>query len=126
MQTNNPDPRDPPGHLEREYVRPLLEVLKAHGNSASRAEAVKAVIEWMNLPRKEVEVLLNDGQSRVKTYITWARWYLVKSGYIDDSRRGIWTLTEKGQHASLSEQDVLEMMRGIDRHTRMLRRQRQR
>jgi restriction system protein len=43
------------------------------------------------------EEKLTNGTSRFDNQIHWARLYLADTGYIDRSRRGVWTLTEKGQ-----------------------------
>jgi len=43
-----------------------------------------------------------SGASKVLTDIAWARQYLVFAGYIDNSVRGKWTLTDKGYSAPMS------------------------
>jgi len=44
--------------------------------------------------------------------VHWARFYLVKAGYIDASRHGVWTLTEKASGLdTLSPQQAREIYR---------------
>jgi restriction system protein len=78
------------------FFKPIIEVLKETGGSGTVAEVIDHVIEKMMIPESEQEVTLKGGQSRVRNQIQWARFYLAQSGYIDSSKRGIWSLTEKG------------------------------
>jgi restriction system protein len=39
--------------------------------------------------------------------------YLVPSGHIDSSLRGVWRLTEKGQHENLESLDVSALFKGV-------------
>ncbi|MCB0062373.1 MAG: Mrr restriction system protein [Caldilineaceae bacterium] len=47
--------------------------------------------------------------------VAWARFYLVKAGYLDSSTRGVWSLTEKGHHATLTQPQALEIFKEIHR-----------
>ncbi len=82
---------------------PLLESLRAMGGSASAYEATDAVIERQKIPEKELEKTNKNGGSNVRNAIAWARLYLVHSGHIDSSARGVWRLTEKGMREDLSK-----------------------
>lgn len=96
------------------YLNPLLAVLKALGGSAKPSEAKAAVAEHLQLPDAVLDEQLESGQSRFENQVHWARYYLVRSGYIDSSRRGVWTLTEKGRRVdSLSEAAVAEIVQGV-------------
>lgn len=83
------------------YMIPLMQALREMGGSASAAEATDAVIERENVSEAELEKTLKNGHSRVRNQIAWARMYLVYSGHIDSSARGVWRLTEKGQQENL-------------------------
>lgn len=85
------------------YMLPLLKALRDMGGSASSSEATDAVIDRERVPESELEKTLKNGQSRVRNQIAWARMYLVYSGHIDSSARGIWSLTEKGLTDDLSK-----------------------
>jgi restriction system protein len=39
----------------------------------------------------------SNGRARFDNRVAWARFYLAKAGLIDASRRGVWSLTEKGR-----------------------------
>lgn len=95
------------------YILPILQVLREMGGSATAAEVTDGVIEREALPDELLEQTNKDGQSKVRNQIAWARMYLVHSGHIDSSTRGVWRLTEKGQHEELSRLDVSSLFKGV-------------
>jgi restriction system protein len=97
------------------FMSPLLEVLKALGGSARPAEAKEVVIAKLNIPDAELAAQLKSGESRVENQIAWARFYLVKAGFIDSSNRGVWTLTERGLRERLSAEDVLRTFKEVQK-----------
>jgi len=93
-----------------EFHWPVLCALKETGGSASIAEMVDRIAADMKLPDDVLAVPHGDGsQSEVEYRIAWARTYLKKVGAIDNSDRGIWTLTAKGR--SLTEKDAGDVVR---------------
>lgn len=92
---------------------PLIEVLKELGGSGTATEVTDLVIEKLCIPEKEQQETLKNGASRVRNQIAWARSYLVKSGFIDSSQRGVWSLTHKGLSANLTHQDVLTYFKTV-------------
>lgn len=95
------------------YMLPLLESLREMGGSASSSEATDAVIEKEKVPESELEKTNKNGQSKVRNQIAWARMYLVYSGHIDSSARGVWRLTEKGLHEDLFKLSPTELFRSV-------------
>ena len=89
------------------FFKPVIEVLKESGGSGTAAEIIDQTIEKMNISEKEQEATNKNGQSRVRNQVNWARLYLVRAGYLDSSKRGIWSLTEKGMSIDLGSFDVL-------------------
>jgi restriction system protein len=89
------------------FFKPVIEILKESGGSGTAAEIIDQTIEKMNISEKDQEVTNQSGQSRVKNQVNWARLYLVRAGYLDSSKRGIWSLTEKGMSLDLPLFDVL-------------------
>ena len=69
----------------------------------------------MKIPESEQAVTLNPGQSRIRNQVQWARLYLVRAAYLDASRRGIWSLTEKGLTEDLSRFDVLATFKKVQK-----------
>ncbi|RJR21401.1 MAG: restriction endonuclease [Desulfobacteraceae bacterium] len=89
------------------FFKPVLEALKESGGSGTAAEIIDQAIEKMNISEKEQEATNKNGQSRVRNQVNWARLYLVQAGYLGSSKRGIWSLTEKGMSLDLVSFDVL-------------------
>jgi restriction system protein len=96
------------------YINPLLTALKALGGSARAAEARAAVAELLHVDDSLLEEQLSSGQSRFDNQVGWARYYLVRAGYVDASRRGVWALTEKGRATdSLTDRQIGELVRSV-------------
>jgi restriction system protein len=89
------------------FFKPIIQVLKESGGSGTAAEIIDKTIEIMNISEKEQEATTKNGQSRVRNQVNWARLYLVRAGYLDSSKHGIWSLTEKGMSVDLAAFDVL-------------------
>lgn len=97
----------PVGSQFAQYINPLLMVLRELGGSAKPAEAKAKVAEYLQLSDDVLEDRLASGSSRFENQVGWARYYLVRSGYLDASRRGVWALTEKGRNAGDLSDDVV-------------------
>ncbi len=59
--------------------------------------------------------MLKNGGSRVRNQIQWARFYLVKGGYLDSSKRGVWSLTTKGAEQPLSTFDAMQTFASVQK-----------
>jgi restriction system protein len=101
-------------HFTR-FFKPIIEVLKESGGSGTVSEVIDNAIEKMRIPESEQEVILKSGQSRVRNQVQWARLYLVRAGYLDSSKRGIWSLTEKGISIDIKTFDVLSTFREVQK-----------
>lgn len=116
--------------LERkgpEFLRfyiPIIEVLLGLGGSGRPAEVTDLVIERMNISEAEQEVANKNGGSRVRNQVAWARFYMVKSGLLDSSQRGVWSLTEKGNNIQMDEDVVLNLFREARQRFRNERKER--
>ncbi|NEQ47802.1 MAG: hypothetical protein F6K00_31450 [Leptolyngbya sp. SIOISBB] len=97
-----------------QFFGPIIEALKDLGGSARPAEVRDQIAETRQISDDERSVLLDGGAPRFDNLVAWARFYLVKAGYIDSSRRGVWTLTEKGRTTStLTHAEALDLFRVI-------------
>ena len=97
-----------------ELHKPTLEALEALGGSGSIREIVESVIESTCQPDVIVRQLhLGGPKTELEYRLGWARTNLKKDGLIDNSQRGIWTLTPKGRcHNSENTRDAKEGTRG--------------
>jgi restriction system protein len=97
-----------------QYINPVLAALKSLGGSARAGEARAAVADLLNVDDSVLEERLSSGQSRFDNQVGWARYYLVRAGYIDASRRGVWALTEKGRATGrLTDSEIADLVRGV-------------
>jgi restriction system protein len=83
------------------YFGPLLDALRTLGDSASPDEATEEIAKALNLPDSVQNELMASGEPRFRNQVHWARFYLAKEGFIDSSKRGIWSLTDAGRGTHL-------------------------
>lgn len=80
----------------KDLFNPILEALRKLGGSGTNREINAEVIAGLGLPddlyRKKYGTM-----SVVEYRSGWARWALKEYGLVDNSARGVWTLTEKGR-----------------------------
>jgi restriction system protein len=92
------------------FFNPLIEALKELGGSGRPVEACNTIAKNLKISDEERSVLIKSGISRIDNQIHWSRMYLVKLGYIDSSKRGVWKLTEKGDKTKpFSEEKIYEL-----------------
>jgi restriction system protein len=87
-----------------EFFMPLIKALRELGGSGSPEEVADRIAEDLKLSDEIQNDLLNSGEPRYRNLIRWARLYLVREGFIDSSKFGIWRLTPAGWQASLSSE----------------------
>lgn len=95
------------------YFGPLLDVLKGLGGSGSPEEVRATVASRLSISEEEQGEQLPSGSSRFDNQVAWARFYLTRAGLLDASRRGVWSLTEKGRSTSLSNAAALQLFKEI-------------
>ena len=91
------------------YFGPLLDALRKLGGSGSPDEVVEQIASDMNLSDDEQNETVPSGGSRLKTNVAWARFYLVREGLLDSSKRGVWSLTERGRSTQVSVEQAGEI-----------------
>lgn len=80
------------------YIGPVITCLNELGGSGRPDEVRTTIAKTLNISEAEQSVPLPSGvQSRFENQVHWTRFYLAKGGYIDASRHGVWTLTEKAR-----------------------------
>jgi restriction system protein len=95
-----------------QYVNPVLSALKRLGGSGRPKEVCAAVAREMGLEGSPMlKETLKSGVTKFENRIAWVRQYLVRTGYIDDSQRGVWVLTEKGTNApTLTDEQIDKLL----------------
>ncbi len=83
------------------WMGPLLDCLRAVGGAAKPKEVSAWIQRELNLPAEVTEPMLKSGANRFHNQVQWARQYLVYQGMIDDTKRGVWSLTPLGWNTKL-------------------------
>lgn len=91
------------------YFAPLLDALRGLGGSGTPDEVVERIAQDLGLSDEVQNELLPSGQPRYRNQVAWARYYLVREGLLDSSKRGVWGLTERGRGTFLSAAQAREI-----------------
>jgi len=100
-------------------MNPLLEALRLLGGSGSIEEIYAKTAEITGLP-DDILALLHDAEKSSQTEVgyrlAWARTYLKKFGLLENSSRGVWSLTEKARTIqTVDPADVVRFVRAFDK-----------
>lgn len=95
------------------YFNPVLDALRALGGSARPGEVYDWIAGRLQISQTERDRENPTGGSQFANDVAWVRLYLVRTGYLDSSTRGVWSLTEQGRSSgALSEEQITEIIRG--------------
>lgn len=97
-------------------MNPLLQAIRDLGGSASIEELYQKVAENLQLPEELLSILHNQetgNQTEVGYRLAWARTYLKKYGILENSVRGIWTISQKG--SLIKDVDPKEVVRFVQK-----------
>lgn len=102
-----------------ELMVPLVSALDKLGGSGSIEEIYSKVIEITKFPESILNQLHDPekgSQTEVGYRLAWARTYLKKFGFLENSSRGVWALTEKVRsNPAFSPLEVVTYVRGLDK-----------
>lgn len=91
------------------YFGPVLDALRMLGGSGTPDEVVEQIATDLQLSDELQNDLLPSGEPRFRNQVAWARFYLVREGLLDSSKRGVWSLTERGQSTNLTHEQAREI-----------------
>ena len=104
-----------------ELILPLMKALLNLGGSGSIDEIYEEVVELEKFDEKTLAVLHNpekSSQTEVGYRLAWARTYLKKAGYLENSARGVWALTDKArQSEEIDSREIVSHVRSLDKKT---------
>jgi restriction system protein len=96
-------------------MNPLIQALKELGGSATIEELNNKTAEIAGLTDEQLEVLHNPsegGRTEVEYRLAWSRTWLKRYGLLENSSRGVWSLTAKGnQIDKVDEREVVRTVR---------------
>ena len=87
------------------YLGPVLDALRNLGGSGTPSEVVDQIVLDLKLPESIREELIDSGAPRFPNQVAWARFYLAREGLLDSSKRGVWSLTDKGRTVHLTYEE---------------------
>jgi transposase len=91
--------------LIAKLMEPIIACLRSFGGSAKPKVVVGCIYKDILKFDTQQEGKLEYGHEYICDQIRWARQYLVWEGMIDNSKRGIWSLSPEGTNEHLSETD---------------------
>ncbi|MEA4837723.1 MAG: restriction endonuclease [Rhodospirillaceae bacterium] len=84
---------------------PCLNALKLMGGSASNDELLAKIIELERISEDVASFIHTDNrQTKLGYNLAWAKTYLKRAGAIENSTRGVWSITDIGEQ--MTEKDV--------------------
>jgi restriction system protein len=95
-----------------ELMNPVLQALRMLGGSGTNEEIDNKVAEIAKIPKDQLEVLHNPnkgGLTEIEYRLMWSRTYLKKFGLIENSSRGVWSLSSNA--FSIDKVDEKEIVR---------------
>lgn len=99
-----------------DLFNPLLQAIRNLGGSASIAEQEDEVASILKLTEAEISEIHRGNRTKLSYRLAWARNYLKRYGALDNSSRGVWTLTSEGQKSqTLSKDLVKKFVQSLDR-----------
>lgn len=102
-----------------ELMNPLLDALRTLGGSGTIEEIYAKTVEITGL-QEDILAQLHDpeksSQTEVGYRLAWARTYLKKFGLLENSSRGVWSLTEKAKTLDVVDSsEVVRVVRALDK-----------
>ena len=88
------------------WFGPLLNALRELGGSGRPKEVVEEIAKAEKIKDSQREEVMKSGILRFDNQVAWARQYLVWEGLLDNSKKGVWTLSSKGQETFLTQDDA--------------------
>ena len=82
-----------------------MDALRGLGGSGTPDEVVERIAQDLSIPDEVQNELLPSGEPRYRNQVAWARFYLVREGLLDKSKRGVWSLTERGRAMRLTPEE---------------------
>jgi restriction system protein len=95
---------------------PLLRAIRDLGGSASIPEQERVVAESLGLSDKETSEIHRGNRTKLSYRLAWARNYLKRFGLLENSERGIWSLTTEGlKQDQVDREEVNKFVRSLER-----------
>lgn len=91
----------------RDLLNPTLSALKELGGSANSNEIEEKIIQNLNLSDKQINEIHKGSRTKLNYQLAWSKNNLKNFGLLENSARGIWSLTEKGNEIKTVDENLL-------------------
>lgn len=91
-----------------DLFNPLIKALKNLGGSGTVGEIEEQVAQILNLTDNQINEIHRESTTKLTYRLAWARNYLKRFGILENSSRGIWALTDKGQKTDEVDQEKVK------------------
>ena len=99
-----------------EMFNSLLDAMRELGGSGSISEIDETTGRILKLSDGDLNEMHRGNRSKLSYRLAWARNNLKRYGLLDNSSRGVWSLTPKGKETKEVDKDeVLQLLRSLDR-----------
>jgi len=91
---------------------PTLQAVKQLEGSGTNSEILATVVEIEGFSEEIQNVPHAEGRKSLLDYnLAWAKTYLKKGGALNNSQRGVWSITDRGEN--LQEREMREIVREV-------------
>ncbi len=98
-----------------DLFNPLLQALHELGGSASVSEMEEKVAVILKLTDKEISEIHKGNRTKLSYRLAWARNYLKRYRLLENSSRGVWSLTPKGNAVKqVNKDEVNKFVKSLD------------
>jgi len=98
-----------------DLFNPILQALHILGGSGRNDEIEQKIAEILGLSDEEVNEIHRGNRTKLSYRAAWARNYLKRYGLLDNSTRGVWSLTAKGVETKSVDKTIVNQIvkRGV-------------
>src|SRR5687767_8905609 len=102
-------------YLFDDLMNPCLRALHTLGGSGTNSEIEEEVARILSLSEDEVNDIHRGNVTKLDYRLRWARNYLKRAGILENSSRGVWSLTGKGQALKkVNEKEIVREVTALD------------
>jgi restriction system protein len=97
-----------------DYMKPMVAALRRLGGSATNNELYEAIVDDMKLSEEQLSLIHDPergNQTEAAYRMAWAKTWLKKAGFLTNSARGVWTLTQAGREHEIDPERVVANVR---------------
>jgi restriction system protein len=99
-----------------DLYNPLLQAMQKLGGSASVSEQEDTVASLLNLSEKDIAEIHRGNVTKLSYRLAWARNYLKRYGLLENSARGVWSLTPEGtKRKSVDKEEVNRVVKALSK-----------